>query len=47
MHWLDIGFFLLVMIHYKCETMIYGVRAMLDLHVAWVVLQVDVCNASN
>jgi hypothetical protein len=31
----------------KCETMIHGVKIMLDLHLEWVVLQVDVQNTFN
>jgi hypothetical protein len=31
----------------ECKTMIHGVRAMLDLHLEWVVLHVDVRNAYN
>ncbi len=30
-----------------CETMVHGVRAMLDLHPKWVILQVDVWNPFN
>jgi hypothetical protein len=26
----------------RCETVVHGIRAMLDLHLEWVVLQVDV-----
>jgi hypothetical protein len=30
-----------------CETMVHGVRVMLDLHLEWVVLLVDVQNMFN
>jgi hypothetical protein len=31
----------------KCETMVHVVKTMLDLHLEWVVLQVDVQNMFN
>ncbi len=31
----------------KSKTMVHGFKAMLDLHLEWVVLQVDVRNAFN
>jgi hypothetical protein len=31
----------------KCEIMVCGIEAMLDLHLDWVVLQMDVRNAFN
>jgi len=31
----------------KCEIIVHGVKAMLDLHLEWVVLQLDVQNAFN
>ncbi len=33
--------------HDECETMVHGIWVMLDLHLNWVVLQVDVCNTFN
>jgi len=31
----------------ECKTMVHGVRPMLDLHLEWVVLKVDVQNTFN
>jgi hypothetical protein len=36
-----------VMTHDKCETMVHSVQGMLNLHLDWVVLQVNVHNAFN
>lgn len=36
-----------VTIHGKCEIMVHNVRAMLDLHPDWLVLQVDAHNTFN
>ncbi|KAL2650695.1 hypothetical protein R1flu_018823 [Riccia fluitans] len=33
--------------HGDCETIIHALRATLDLHLNWVVLQVDIWNAFN
>jgi hypothetical protein len=36
-----------VMIHDGCEKMVHGIQTMLNLHLDWVVLKVDVYNAFN
>jgi hypothetical protein len=35
------------MIHGRCEIVVHGIQKMLDLHLNWVVLEVNVHNAFN